>query len=217
MVGLPLKTGEPSRCPGSPPISRSLVKLQQRQTPAAPSGARSISACESTSRVGTLIAGSAPLQWRSCGVEPQEKMRNSRRSLLRRSCALQAKDHDSNKTECALPEKRAIVLAVPSRANAKSRRRNLPNLPNLPNLEARHPSYRYERIPGRESLLARNIVSGCRAVVWHLAVSPKGCSPHTDWRIACGNCGNCFSPSSMPGSRRRRTAPAAICSRAAWR
>jgi len=84
MVGSPLKTGEPSRCPGSPPISRPLVKLQQRQTPAAPSGARSISACESTSRVGTLIAGSAPLQWRSCGVEPQEKMRNW-------SCALPAK------------------------------------------------------------------------------------------------------------------------------
>ena len=29
--------------------------------------------------------------------------------------------------------------------------------------------------------------------------------------------GKCLSPSSTPGSRRRRTAPAAICSRAAWR
>ena len=137
-----------------------------------------------------------------------------------------SKDHDSNKTERALVEKRATVLAVPSRRTPKhvtetsqtSQTSQTSKLAAPP--EARSPSYRYERIPRRESLLARNIVSGSRAGAWHFAVSLKGCSPNTDWHSACGNCGNCgncFSPSSMPGSRRRRIAPAAICSRAAWR
>jgi hypothetical protein len=34
--------------------------------------------------------------------------------------------------------------------------------------------------------------NSARGTVRSFAVSPKGCSPSPDWRIACGNCGNCL-------------------------